>query len=121
MSLTIKPAVAAVVIALIGVLAGLALGQITEANSAKGQATASSMTSGQGRQIIRELRNQSRQLRRMDSNLVAIGTILGTSKYSPGSIHSTLNDMKRNTGKVCYEVGGIGCQQFSAKVESPAP
>jgi type II secretory pathway pseudopilin PulG len=122
MSLTIKPAVAAVVIALIGVLAGLALGQITEANSSKSQAKASAaITSAQGRQIIRELRDQSRQLKWLGSNVYTIGTILGTSKYSSGSIHGTLNDIRRNTGKVCYEVGGIGCSQYSAKVDKRNP
>jgi hypothetical protein len=83
MTITIKPLTAVLVIALFGVLAGLALGRVTQAGAG-------------GRDPSVTL------LRSIDNKLGA--------NYSYGTVLGELSKIKSNSWGVCRAVEGSGCQ-----------
>jgi hypothetical protein len=120
MTVTLKARTAAVFLAIFCILAGLALGQLTQAESA---------ASGDARQlnaIAQKLGATNRQLVAANRQLVAIGKQLGGSSLTSigdqlgdinshlggGSILSIdyrLNQIQNSSAGTCRAVKGFGC------------
>lgn len=98
MTITLRPWMTILLVALIGALGGLAIGQITQAHSAK--ATASSAT--------------TRSLRGIKSDLDNINESVG-STFLKGTVIDELDDIKTNTGQTCRAVGGTSCRTLRVK------
>lgn len=123
MSISVKPLVSAAAIALLGILGGLAIGQVTTADSAK-QPTASASTTRIQSGMLRELRVQTRyqkqtiaMLQRLDTSVGAVESRIGTSDVR-GNVQDQLYSLTGEIDKVadstygtCREVGSFYCRR----------
>jgi hypothetical protein len=121
MTVTLKARTAAVVLALFCILAGLALGQLTQAESAGSSGGARQLNA-----IAQKLGETNRQLAAANRQLLAIGKQLGGSSLTSigdqlsdinshlggGSILSIdyrLNQIQNSSSGTCRAVKGFGC------------
>lgn len=95
MTITIKRSTAIVAIALIGVLGGLALGQVTAALSSGDRATASYYVTP-----------FERDVKKMGRQLGVIKAALGEKGYIGPDVLEYLGDIRGNTYGTCQNSGG---------------
>jgi hypothetical protein len=76
MTITIRRSTAAILIAFVGVLSGLTIGQISQASSSASSATASLSSE----QTLREINTQLREIHRVIGNSQGVYNILGQLK-----------------------------------------
>lgn len=93
-TITIKRSTAMAVIVLIGVLGGLALGQVADAVSSGGRATASYITPVE------------KNIRKISGSLEAIKAALGEKGYIDPDILGYLKEIRGNTYGACQNTGG---------------
>jgi hypothetical protein len=98
MTITLKRSTAALLIGLMGLLGGLAVGQVADAVSAGPSATASYTSP------------LERQLEKTNKTLKAIDSKLGPN-ISIYNVLDELHKVKQNTYGFCKEAGSFYCQQ----------
>lgn len=91
MTITLKARTAAIVLALLCILAGLAIGQLTQAQSAGGEMAQ-----------LRAISSKLGKLNQIDAKLRTISSQLG-SPYGQ-DIETKLDDIERNTDRTCAAV-----------------
>ena len=103
MTITIKRSTAAVLLCLVGILGGLAIGQVADAFSSGGEATASGSAG-----FEKTLKKTNKTVSEMNTTLKAMNETLGLG-YDFNSIHLEVQKIKKSTLGVCTAVGAIGC------------
>lgn len=86
MTITLKPWMTVLAVGVVCVLAGLVIGQVTTAQSAKDAAASARATAVQDRAVLKEMRNLNRFMFQLAL--------------------PELRDIRTNTGKVCLELAG---------------
>jgi hypothetical protein len=100
MTIEIRRSTAAIVIALLGILGGFAIGQLTQAHSAQPKATASYVDP------------YAVALKEINASLKVIKQALGGTHYT-GSIYDQLDAIRSNTYGACQAAGGDAfCHPF---------
>lgn len=103
MTITIKRSTAVLFIGLLGLLGGLALGQITQADAGP------SATSSYVSPLEREIKKMNRTLASVDTKLGSMSTTVGQT-YGVVSVVGELEKINDNTYGTCKAVEQIGCR-----------
>ena len=95
MTITVNKWIAVMLVALFGILAGLALGQLTRADSAQTAAQPSAQASVNLAPIVRQFHELNESIGNIRNRITLLGM---------------LDNLTSDVGSICHELGGIGCR-----------